>query len=83
MPQLEHKEGAKAAVALVTLARSINGKQPERFADELYKLMVHYIKELTPAELAVMTNTLVILAANPTSEGDLAVFAHRVETGEV
>ena len=83
MPQLEHKEGAKAAVALVTLARSINGKQPERFADELYKLMIQYIQELTPAELAVMTNTLVILAANPTSEGDLAAFARSVETGEV
>ena len=82
MPQLEHKEGAKAAVALVTLARSING-QPERFADELYKLMVQYIKELTPAELAVMTNTLVILAANPTSDGDLTAFARRVETGDL
>ena len=70
--------GAKAAVALVTLTRSLKGN-PQRFATELDTLLDFYIKELTGAELAVMTCTLTILAANAVDEAGLQDFAARIE----
>jgi len=76
--KIENHGGAKAAVALVTLTRSLKGN-PERFATELDTLLNYYIKELTGAELAVMTCTLTILAANAVDEAGLQDFAARIE----
>ena len=76
--KIENHGGAKAAVALVTLTRSLKGN-PERFATELDTLLNFYIKELTGAELAVMTCTLTILAANTVDEAELQNFAARIE----
>ena len=76
--KIENHGGAKAAVALVTLTRSLKGN-PERFATEIDTLLNFYIKELTGAELAVMTCTLTILAANAVDEVGLQDFASRIE----
>ena len=78
MTKLNHADGPKAAVALVTLART-HKENPERYADAVHALLQYYINELDGPELAVMTQTLVILAANPTSDEELKQFARRLE----
>lgn len=76
--KITNNGGAKAAIALVTLTRSLKGN-PKRFAKELDELLDFYIKELTGAELAVMTCTLTLLAANAVDEAGLQDFAARIE----
>jgi hypothetical protein len=78
LPKLNHADGPKAAVALVTLARTHKGN-PELFADAVHALLEYYINELPGADLATMTQTLVILAANPTSDEELQMFARKLE----
>lgn len=76
--KLNHADGPKAAIALVTLARTHKGN-PDKFADAVHTLLDYYIRELDGPELATMTQTLVILAANPTSDDELQAFARRLE----
>jgi len=62
MPKIHNPEGAKAAIALVTLAQSLRGNA-ERYADEMYKLTHDYVTELSASELMVMVQTLIVLAS--------------------
>ena len=76
--ELHHAEGVRAAIALITLARE-KGAASEA-AEKVETLMNYYIDELTPSELAVMTYTLVILAANPIDSNELRDLANKLQS---
>lgn len=71
--ELKHPGGPKAAVALVTLARSLRGT--ERYADELDVLLRTYVHELDGPELTMMCHTLIALASAHVTDEQLTSFA--------
>jgi len=72
--KLEHPGGPKAAVALVTLARSLRGNT-EQYADELDSLLRTYVHELDGPELTLMCHTLIALASANVTDEQLTSFA--------
>ena len=78
MTKIHNPEGAKAAVALVTLAKSLRGNS-ERYADEMHKLTQDYVMDLSPSELMVMVHTLIVLAAADTEQGTLQFLAQQLQ----
>jgi hypothetical protein len=78
MKPIHNPEGAKAAVALVTLASSLRGN-PDRYADELHKLTQQYVMELSSGELMLMVHTLIILASADSDTGVIQFLAQQLE----
>jgi uncharacterized protein YpuA (DUF1002 family) len=77
MTKLEHPAGFTAAVALVTLARATRDN-PEKFADQVDKLLNEYVIELDGNELKMLVHSLTVLAANPTSDEELKRMAQEI-----
>lgn len=74
-------KGSRAAVALVTSVRSLLKDSDQANARQLQGLMNAIITESEPNELAATVYSLVILAANPLDDEQLADFALKISAG--